>query len=47
MPDMNPLIIRPDEVPLQRVIAAEWDMFLAWFGDEWKPGQHVALIGPT
>jgi hypothetical protein len=29
------------------VISVEWDMFIRWFRDEWKPGQHVALIGPT
>lgn len=30
-----------------RVISAEWDMFLDWFADNWDPGAHVALIGPT
>jgi hypothetical protein len=25
----------------------EWDDFLKWFGDEWEPGKHLALIGPT
>lgn len=37
----------PGELPGARVVAADWDMFLAWFKDEWKPGAHVALIGPT
>ncbi len=36
-----------DEQPGARVISAEWDMFLDWWGDNWAPGQHVALIGPT
>lgn len=46
----EPLHIKPAEsgdAPGARVIAAEWDMFLQWFRDEWKPGAHVALIGPT
>ena len=46
----EPLVIKPaasGDAPGARVIAADWDMFLAWFKDEWKPGQHVALIGPT
>jgi hypothetical protein len=30
-----------------RVVAADWDLFLEWFGDVWEPGKHVALIGPT
>jgi predicted NUDIX family NTP pyrophosphohydrolase len=30
-----------------QVIAVPWEMFSAWFRDEWKPGQHVALVGPT
>jgi len=25
----------------------EWSEFLKWFDDEWEPGKHVALIGPT
>ena len=29
------------------VEAREWDDFLKWFGDEWEPGKHLALIGPT
>lgn len=24
-----------------------WPEFQAWFKPEWKPGQHVALLGPT
>lgn len=35
------------ELPASLVEAAEWDKFLAWWKDEWKPGGHVALIGPT
>ena len=30
-----------------RVISAEWDLFLDWFKDNWHPGDHAALIGPT
>lgn len=30
-----------------QVFAAPWTMFTKWFKDEWKPGQHVALVGPT
>jgi hypothetical protein len=30
-----------------KIVAAQWKMFLAWFKDEWKPGDHVSLIGPT
>ena len=29
------------------VEAREWDDFLKWFDDEWEPGKHLALIGPT
>lgn len=29
------------------IIAVEWETFIKWFRDEWQPGQHVALIGPT
>jgi hypothetical protein len=29
------------------VIAVEWSTFIRWFKDEWAPGQHIALIGPT
>lgn len=25
----------------------EWDEFLEWFGPEFKPGQHMAIIAPT
>jgi len=25
----------------------EWDEFLKWFDQEWEPGKHMALIGPT
>lgn len=31
----------------KRVTALAWPDFQAWFKDVWKPGQHVALIGPT
>jgi hypothetical protein len=25
----------------------QWDAFTKWFARTWKPGEHVALIGPT
>lgn len=24
-----------------------WDQFTGWFSTAWKPGEHVALVGPT
>lgn len=39
--------VQPEEEPGAKVVSAEWDTFLDWFGEEWKPGQHIALIGPT
>jgi hypothetical protein len=36
-----------DDAEGTQVVAVPWDMFLAWFKDEWKPGQHIALVGPT
>lgn len=35
----------PDQGTL--IVGVEWPQFQAWFADVWKPGQHVALIGPT
>lgn len=29
------------------VLPLPWDKFLPWFEKQWKPGEHVALIGPT
>jgi len=29
------------------VEAREWTEFVDWFDDEWEPGKHIALIGPT
>src|ERR1700748_169221 len=29
------------------VAGLPWPHFLAWFRRAWKPGQHVAMIGPT
>lgn len=29
------------------VLALPWREFLPWFAQRWKPGEHVALIGPT
>lgn len=31
----------------RHVVPLSWGHFLAWFRDEWEPGKHVALIGPT
>lgn len=30
-----------------RVEGMGWDKFLPWFRKRWRPGQHVALVGPT
>jgi hypothetical protein len=30
-----------------RVIAVSWEIFERWFREQWEPGQHAALIGPT
>lgn len=29
------------------VMGVEWKDFMNYFSDNWKPGQHVALVGPT
>jgi hypothetical protein len=29
------------------VVPLSWGHFIEWFRDEWEPGKHVALIGPT
>jgi hypothetical protein len=29
------------------VIGLPWDTFLRYMRDTWKPGQHIAMIGPT
>lgn len=29
------------------MVGVPWETFQAWFADVWKPGQHVAMIGPT
>ena len=28
-------------------LAVSWPAFQRWFDDQWEPGQHVALVGPT
>lgn len=28
-------------------VAVPWDTFLAWLDDNWRPGQHMAIIMPT
>lgn len=30
-----------------KVVSLKWDDFLLWFRANWKPGQHMALVGPT
>jgi len=38
----------PLELPSDvEVCGLTWDQFLDWFRVHWRPGQHVALIGPT
>lgn len=34
----------PDNMQIESL---DWEAFLDWFGRAWKPGQHVALVGPT
>lgn len=29
------------------VVGLPWEKFLRYMGDRWKPGQHIAMIGPT
>lgn len=29
------------------IIGVKWGVFLAWLNDQWAPGQHLAIIGPT
>lgn len=36
-----------DDLPRKVAVAVPWRTFLLWFGDVWKPGQHMALIAPT
>jgi hypothetical protein len=31
----------------KHIVALSWGHFINWFRDEWEPGKHVALIGPT
>lgn len=30
-----------------RVLGLDWDEFLEWLAQNWEPGQHMALVGPT
>ena len=34
-------------MPQSDIQAMQWPQFLQWFRQRWKPGEHVALIGPT
>jgi hypothetical protein len=36
-----------DAGPSVDVIGLPWDTFLRYMRDTWKPGQHIAMIGPT
>jgi hypothetical protein len=36
--------LEPDETV---VVGVPWEHFRGYFRENWKPGQHVALIGPT
>ena len=36
-----------DPVPGVDVIGLPWETFLRYMRDTWKPGQHIAMIGPT
>lgn len=33
--------------PDQKVVGVPWSTYIRWFADVWKPGEHVALVGPT
>lgn len=40
----------PSVAPVEtgtNVKGMRWDEFLDWFKDEWRPGQHIAFVGPT
>ena len=34
-------------MPAPQIEGKSWDDFIADFKDEWKPGQHIAIIAPT
>jgi len=36
-----------DPAPDVDVIGLPWETFLRYMKDAWKPGQHIAMIGPT
>lgn len=33
--------------PSAQVLALPWDEFLPWWAENWEPGQHVGVVGPT
>lgn len=33
--------------PGDKVIGVPWEVFLSWLKDNWLPGQHFAIVGPT
>lgn len=43
-PTMRQRALNPED---DVVVGVPWDAFDGYFKDNWTPGQHVALIGPT
>jgi hypothetical protein len=41
-----PLRLETDE-PEAAPLAVSWPAFQRWFSEQWEPGQHVVLVGPT
>lgn len=29
------------------IVAMRWDEFRTWFGEHWRPGEHVGIVAPT
>lgn len=44
---ITPASTRSDRREAGDILVLSWSKFLPWFRQRWKPGQHVALIGPT
>lgn len=43
-PTLRDRLLNPDE---EVVTGVPWSAFKGYFADNWTPGQHMALIGPT
>lgn len=43
-PTLRDRLLNPDE---EIVTGVPWSAFRGYFADNWEPGQHMALIGPT